>query len=583
MFVPECIEQLEIMPPYKCEMHLDTDGMPRTYKETMFGSIFNAKFLRISFNKYSVTSMLSLSFLFFFLTAASAALLQHKCSHAAISCHDIPGVKVLDLRAIEVHNFEWKTFQNGDIPAANWTGLNFCNVTVTYTHPGRDDKINVQTWLPLHGTWNGRFQGTGGGGYIAGWGSESLTPAVAAGYAASSSDAGVTSNNDASTWALLKPGEVNLPLLEDFAYIALNDLALIGKAVTQSYYGKAPAHSYWTGCSTGGRQGMMLAQRYPTAFDGILALAPAINWPSFQVAGLWPQVVMHKLQYYPEPCELEFLTAAAVKACDDLDGLKDGVVSRPELCTFDARTLVGRKNSCTGKQNAVTSHAAEIAQATWNGPVSPLGEKLWYGFHQDAPLTGLPGYSLAYTNCTSSDRSSCVGIPFAVGEEWIRLFVVRDPKFDTSKTTEEQFTNIFHHSVEEHQSIIGTADPDLSAFHDAGGKILSWQGMADQLIPPDGTIQYYDQVLRRDPKAADYYRLFFVPGTYHCEAGLAPYPYESLDTLVRWVEKGEVPDTLMAVNRTSNGVGATRPLCPYPKVQIYVGGDGSTLDSFVCQ
>ena len=515
------------------------------------------------------------------LPATAAPASHDQCSQKQIRCHDIPGIDVINVIANEVSDFSVSTFQNGDIPTANWTGLDFCNVTVTYTHPGRDDKINVQTWLPLKDKWNGRFQGTGGGGYIAGWGPESLPPAVAAGYAASSTDAGVV-GEDASGWALLKPGQVDMTRLEDFAYIALNDLAFIGKAVTQSFYGKSPSYSYWTGCSTGGRQGMELAQRYPEAFDGILALAPAINWPAFQVADYWPQQVMNTLSYYAEPCELQFLTAAATEACDAFDGLRDGVVSRPDRCTFSAKSLIGQKNLCPGKQNTVTSQAAEIADSSWRGPSSPSGEQLWPGFHQDAPLTGLPGFSLAFTNCTTTKRSSCSPVPFLVGEEWITLFVEKDPNFDASKMSQIEYTAAFHRSIAEYQSIIGTANPDLSPFKKAGGKLLSWQGLADQLISPYGTQQYYDQVLSHDPGAADFYRLFFAPGTYHCQAGLAPYPYDSLNTLVKWVESGEAPDTLTAVNRTSTGDGAVRPLCPYPRIQTYVGGGGNSFESFTC-
>lgn len=504
------------------------------------------------------------------------------CSPDLIKCNHIPGIKILSLTANAVTNYSTTTFQNGDTPSANWTGLDFCNVTVTYTHPHHNnDRIVLSTWLPPKDDWNGRFQGVGGGGYIAGWGPQGLAPAVAAGYAASSTDAGVV-GEDASGWALGKDGEVDGERLRDFAYVSLGDLATIGKAVTDSYYGEAPRHSYWTGCSTGGRQGMELAQRFPGAFDGILAAAPAINWPSFQVADVWAQVVMHALDYYPLPCELEFLTAAVVEACDGLDGLSDGVVSRPDLCQFSVQSLVGEKNGCPGKQNTVTTQAAQIAEATWKGPITPKGEPLYPGLHQDAPISGLPGLTLANTNCTSPNRSSCSPSPFPVGAEWISYFLKQDPTFNPSTLSKADFTKIFHRSLSLYQNIIGTANPDLSAFKSHGGKILSWQGMADQLVPPAGTAAYYDSVLALDPAAAEFYRLFFAPGTYHCVAGLAPYPYDSLDVLVRWVERGEVPETLNAVNRTVDGDGARRPLCPYPRVQVYVGGDGGSVDSFSC-
>ena len=148
--------------------------------------------------------------------------------------------------------------------------------------------------------------------------------------------------------------------------------------------------------------------------------------------------------------------------------------------------------------------------------------------------------------------------------------------------TAKQYANVFHRSIAAFQAAIGTANPDMSAFKAAGGKILSWQGLADQLVPPDGTAQYYDQVLSLDPAATDFYRLFFAPGTYHCAAGIAPHPYDTLDTLVKWVEEGNAPDTLTAANRTSTEDGAVRLLCPYPRIQTYVGGDGQIPASFTC-
>lgn len=146
----------------------------------------------------------------------------------------------------------------------------------------------------------------------------------------------------ASSWALDSSGRVNLGLLEDFAAVAMNDAALIAKSIVQSYFGTAPNKSYWNGCSTGGRQGLKMAQRYPQTYDGIVANAPAINWARFIVAEYWPQFTMNQLQSYAPQCVLNYITNATIAACDKIDGLVDGIISAPGLCTFDPHTLVGQ-------------------------------------------------------------------------------------------------------------------------------------------------------------------------------------------------------------------------------------------------
>jgi hypothetical protein len=214
-------------------------------------------------------------FLFVFWQISSVFADPTSCSANTIAYPKLFGAQILALSAYERHNYS--------LPLLKITSLNFCNVNITYTHPGYNDSINIQVWLPLTG-WNERFQGTGGAGYATGVMDQALAPAVAQGYAAVSTDGGHAVDALTESWALVSSGNVNFDLLEDFASIALNDMTVLGKAVTKSYYGMAPNFSYWNGCSTGGRQGLMIAQRYPNDYDGILAGAPAINWPSFIVA-----------------------------------------------------------------------------------------------------------------------------------------------------------------------------------------------------------------------------------------------------------------------------------------------------------
>lgn len=402
--------------------------------------------------------------------------------------------------------------------------------------------------------------------------------AVHDGYSAASTDGGHDSStaNTASpaNWALLSPGNVNLPLLQDFAAVALADMTLLGKAVTESFYGHKPEYSYWTGCSTGGRQGLMLAQRYPELYDGIVALAPAINWDTFLVTEYWPQQVMNRLGVYPPPCELQAFTKAAIAACDGLDGLEDGIITDPNVCDFDPFSIVGRTFSCEdNEERNFTSDGATVADAAWTGP------NQWYGISKDAALSGIAG-----TNDSSSS-----GIPFRHSVDWIKYFVAKDPAFAIENMTDDEYFRVLHQSRNQYASIIGTTDPDLSLFKARNGKLITWHGLADQLIFPNGTVEYYQRVMEKVEDVQDFFRYYTAPGVAHCRGGAGAQPVDELKALVDWVENGVAPDTLSAVNATLWGKEPaqgdplpTRKLCAWPRIQTYNGGDPTIADSFDC-
>jgi feruloyl esterase len=232
-------------------------------------------------------------------------LLTSACHPAAIPYPSLYGAEFLSLETTLVANYSQTVYpgayaNHGSVTVTN---VSFCNVTLTYTHPGQNDNINVQVWLPAE-NWNGRLQAMGGGGWQAGLNYPALmgmAGAVGEGYSTVSTDAGLGSSDDPVDWALLSPGNVNLYLLQDLASVSLNDMAVIGKGITSSFYGQAPKYSYFSGCSQGGRQGLMLAQRYPDAFDGIAASAPAIYWSDFTFSAFWPSFVMRSLGEVP-PC-----------------------------------------------------------------------------------------------------------------------------------------------------------------------------------------------------------------------------------------------------------------------------------------
>ena len=428
-----------------------------------------------------------------YLNATAASL----CAPSTFTFPDLFGAQILSLNANLVTNFSESVnkayFFNH--PSTTVENATFCNVTVSYTHPGQDDHINVAAWLPV-GTWNERMQAVGGGGWVAGGTNfflsvSAMAGAMGSGYATITTDAGLASTNegaanDASSWALLSPGNVNLYNLQNLASVSLNDEAIIGKSLINDFYGKPPKYSYWSGCSQGGRQGLMLAQRYPKVYDGIAAAAPAANWNSFFTGVFWPQLVMDLAGEYPHGCELDELTAAAILACDGLDGVVDGLVSNIKACDFDPFTLVGTEFNCTttGTNIKISQIAAEVANSTWAGPRTADGRFLWYGPNIGADLSGtLTGQALVSTTCATN--GTCVGDPNALGTQWITLFIEKNPDFNLGSMTHEQFDEIVHAGWQQYHSIIDTDDADLSGFKAAGGKMMTYHGLVrDSYLSP---------------------------------------------------------------------------------------------------
>ncbi|MFG2040652.1 tannase/feruloyl esterase family alpha/beta hydrolase [Dactylosporangium sp. NPDC048998] len=439
----------------------------------------------------------------------------------------------------------------------------FCDVTVVLTHPGAGDRVRVRLWLPRT-RWNGRFQAVGGGGFSAGGSERTLIPAIRGGYAAASTDAGDrTASSGRPDWALDPDGTVNEGLLTNFAYRSVHEMSIVGKQVTAGFYGRPAAYSYWNGCSTGGRQGLMEAQRYPSDFDGIVAAAPAINWDRLTVAQFWPQVVMHDAGVYPTACAFDAFNRAAISACDAEDGVTDGIIGRPERCAFDPGTLVGRTIVCHGRRVRIGQADADIVRKIWDGPRSTSGRQLWYGL-----LRGTPFTPLAAT--TKSPFGPRHGAPFPVADNWIKYFLEQRPGFDTSTIGHVGFERLFQRSRARYHAVMGTDDPDLSAFRAAGGKLITWQGLADRVVFPQGTIDYRRRVeaFMGGADATDrFYRVFLAPGVGHCGGGPGPVPIDPLAALVDWVEHGHAPDRLPAATTGAMGRNTTTTdLCRYPQV-----------------
>ncbi|KAI1416400.1 Tannase/feruloyl esterase [Hypoxylon sp. FL1857] len=512
------------------------------------------------------------------------------CAPCAFSTPAIFGTEFLSLSTQLVQNFSRYVSDQDYIhhPETFVKDAAFCNITVTYTHPGQGDTVIAEAWLPL--LWNGRLQAVGSGGWTAGrsdLASSMMSGAVGEGYATITTDAGLGSAQSPHGWALLSPGNVNWNALHNLGSVSLYEQALIGKHLIKSFYGQPPKFSYFNGCSQGGRQGLQLAQRYPDAYDGIAASAPAVYWPQFFQAMLWPQMVMKTLGQYPHGCELDFLQSAAINHCDANDGIVDGIIADPNSCQFDPFELVDTLFYCneTRSDMRLSQAAAEVAAAYHTGARAPDGKFLWYGPYWGANFTrtifGSPG--LAATACDEKG-TSCKGLPFPFALLWMKFFAMKDPKWDFASMTPRDFAQTFHLVAQEYASIYGTADPDLSLFRDAGGKMITYHGLADDITPAAGTERYYNEATKVTPELRDFYRYFEVPGLGHCYGGNGGHPSNVFEALRAWVENGTTPDNI-PIDVPRHGPSRRRILCPYPermRLRTNKDSDGDGLSDFQC-
>lgn len=387
-------------------------------------------------------------------------------------------------------------------------------------------------------------------------------------------------------WILNSKGNYNYPLLVNYASLAVHDMTVIGKSITEQYYGRPPKYSYFNGCSTGGRQAITSAQRYPDDYDGILAGAPAINNPDLSVSAYWAQSLMDRLNYYPSKCELDAINKMSVEYCDALDGIKDGFISDPDNCDFDPQSVVGQTISCENNTSIrVSTQTASIVRAIRQGFTSTTGKPLWVGTAHGTPFTG----ALAHANtlCVGS-LTNCTGVPFPMALDWLKNFTRRDPSYDIHKMTLADLEENFYLSRQQMDPFLSANDPDLSRFRGLGKKMISWHGMADECITVYGTRTYYDRVLAVDNDTQTYYRHFEAPGVNHCSGGPGSfYPLRAMDALVRWTEGGIAPDVLIGytlpnATRFEGDIDQTRPICKYPDVLKYKGGDMGQYGSYTC-
>ncbi len=481
------------------------------------------------------------------------------------------------------------------------TAVPYCLVKVLVPN-----KIHIWVGLPTEGKWNGRWQSLGGGGYS---GNTALpTGAVLGGYAGATTDTGHTGGRPDlpvplldGSFGMLSPGVPNIPAQVDFASRSEHLMAVIGKQLVRAFYGAPPNYSYWNGCSTGGRQGLRMAQEFPGDYDGILAGAPAIHWDRFQAAQIWHQLVQFRDNGGPigggvpatSAAKLRLATTKAVAACDAIDGVVDGVLTDPRKCGYHASDDATLSNAmCTSADpTCLTSTEASAIDKMWTGPVACANPRRDGNCPASDTATrvlfGFGNKRLWYPNERGTDLGGLGGVvPFPIATEQPKFWVYFDPTWDWHSLDYGNYLPFFRDSVARVGPLMASDDPNLSRFRARRGKVLMWHGFADQLIVPGGTIDYYDRVARRFggyQRTQDFARLFMAPGVAHCGGGAGPQPQALFEAVVAWVEHGTAPERILAT-RASGGMTQSRPLCPYPAFARW-NGTGSSDDAanFVCR
>jgi len=433
----------------------------------------------------------------------------------------------------------------------------FCRVAATLK-PSAESDIKIEVWLPASG-WNGKFQATGNGGWSGNIDRNALAAGIRRGYATASTDTGHQGGGG--------PWMRNREKLVDYGHRAVHEMAVTGKAITAAFYGSQARLSYFTGCSGGGRQGLMAAQRYPEDFDGIVAGAPALNATGRAVFSMYvaQNLLLDEAAYIPES-KYPAIHDAVLQACDALDGVKDRVIENPLVCSFDPKVMVCTAGDAT---SCLTPPQVEAARKMYQPVMNARTRKEVF-----------PG--LAYGSELGWDTFGAQQ-PFGLGTQMFQFLVFDNPNWDFKTLNFDQDMT----AVEKAEAgLINARDPNLKNFAARGGKLIQYHGWADPQIPAATSTQYYQSVLDTmgAEKVMESYRLFMVPGMNHCGGGDGAASFDMLTALEQWVEKKQTPDQVPASHITDGRVDRTRPLCPYPQIARYKG-TGSTADaaSFTCK
>ena len=452
----------------------------------------------------------------------------------------------------------------------------FCRVAGVIA-PTIDSQIRFEVWLPID-KWNGKFAGVGNGGWAGTLSFGPLAEQLRRGYATASTNTGheVTGGANMARFAFEKPEQ-----LIDFAYRSHHETSVVAKALTEAFYSKPPEHSYFIGCSSGGYEGLMEAQRFPADYDGIVAGMPANNWTRLMAGDFDATLATFKggVNNLPrrrsacctgQPLPRATRRTASSTACWRIR----------RQCAFDPAAL-----SCKAGQVADTCllpAQVEAARRVYGGLKDPqTGAQLYPGL--------VPGSEPFWPNRD-------VANPFPIPIAHYRWLVFADPNWDWKSFEFSDPADYQAHQKAEAKfaPILNATDPNLSPFRQRGGKLLQYHGWNDQLITPLNSINYYESVLSflgggrdragtlQDVQA--FYRLFMAPGMTHCGGGPGPNSFDMQAALEQWVERGVAPDQILATRSVNGVVDRLRPLCAYPKTAAYKGtGDTNDAANFECR
>lgn len=472
----------------------------------------------------------------------------------------------------------------------------FCKVSAVLT-PSSDSFVNVELWMPAN-SWNGKYQAVGNGGYAGSLaqGVPAMIAALQSGFAVANTDMGTAPSSNGNADALIGHPEKWI----DWGWRSTHLMTTTSKQLIQAFYGQAPSKSYFNGCSTGGQQALMAAQRFPEDYDGILAGAPANNRTHVHTAVLWNYQATHKTpqSLFFSTDQTKAMTKSVVAACAAKSGglATDPFLTDPRACDWDPAVM-----QCTGLPDGIclTPDQVTAARAIYSGPRNPrTGRQIYPGLPKGSESDGQFGIAAMSTQTET---------PFGSIFKWVfgPTFTYLNFNFDTDMASMDSIlaSNLNANSV------------DLTAFRNRGGKLIMYHGWADPLAPPQNTINYYERLVDsqngRGASATNnvqsFARLFMVPGMYHCATGPGPNAFgnrfsgkvvvappgaanaenDIFLALQDWVEKGTAPTRITATKYVNDekdqGVQMTRPICVYPQVAKYSGsGDPNTASSFIC-